>query len=39
VYTKQLNYDIKYIFTLKTVLITGLFNETFLVKRKSEILK
>jgi len=33
------NYDIKYIFTLKAVLIKALFHETFLVKGKSEILK
>ena len=34
-----INYDIKYIFTLKAVLIKAFFNETFLVKGKSEILK
>ena len=34
-----INYDIKYIFTLKAVLIKALFNETFLEKGKSEILK
>ena len=31
-------YDIKYIFTLRAVLIKAFFNETFLVKGKSEIL-
>ena len=34
-----INYDIKYIFTLKAVLIKAFFNETFLVKGKSEIIK
>ena len=32
-------YDIKYIFTLRAVLIKAFFNETFLVKGKREILK
>ena len=34
-----INCDIKYIFTLKAVLIKAFFNETFLVNGKSEILK
>ena len=34
-----INYDIKHIFTLKAVLIKGFFNENFLVKGKSKILK
>ena len=34
-----INYIIKYIFTLKAVLIKTIFYETFLVKVKSEILK
>ena len=33
------NYYIKYIFTLKAVLIKAFYNETFLVKGKREILK
>ena len=34
-----INYDIKYIFTLKAILIKAFFIETFFVKGKSEILK